>query len=792
MPCGFAAATGAQLTFTEVKSRPGDAIPVDKLSEYQKRKLAIDCWNHGFWEDLFIGDRHITKPEAVDAVNESSELGKNLVQITMTGYDHIYRSFLPHDEQKFPLVKKMISDPLSDSPKPHSELTIVSESMISPPAFTVHNHLSVIVYIYKLDASDNATYFGDIPAESKLSSFTADFTGQRWAAHASKDPNSSILGYYVAYPGCTTWDIVSFPTDRFLPSALNSTQQWSVRITNNLKTYICIWQVMPNGSLKFVVAINSCFSTSCDSCYLGTSLVATQGDIVVSKFFIDSTECTTWLLDIDTPPGGEEIYATGDNNYIFYQVNTPQDDMVTPAAKNYSKQITISSNVSYLYASLFDSCDVYFAAPEDVKVTIVSQDTPSSPPTHYDKNANTDSLYIQMTTNGKSLQKLCVKDPAAGVWTITIQAKTNTPVNFQFQTVPTADPYGTMQATLSSRSMLGSNWEDIAYAGYANIANNISTNQMFDVEGDIDAIPPFYAVVAVGMALAVATQVMLGYLTTTVQDDQGIVKDTTDTVKNVAAPTPSDLHNILLVDANGADNGTKLVFQGRNKYIYPEVESGVFRKNYSKLVGENEAIKKKFLSKLNDSNFKLVSAGGHGNNDRVSGYSASGISPWTPILLTTDVTKQLATGKIFHFLACNTANSLGPALVKNGAIAFVGYNKPFAFCPDYKWMFKPDCTVDQELIKGKTVKQAVENAKAEYKKFVNKANDSGISPKVIGMLESDCEALLVLGNGNAMLLQASNQDEQQKSTSQDEQHSGNTTREQVNMKAGMSVAVAVS
>ena len=53
MPCGFAAATGTQLTFSEVKSHPGDAIPVNKLSEDQKQKLAIDCWNHGFWEDFY-------------------------------------------------------------------------------------------------------------------------------------------------------------------------------------------------------------------------------------------------------------------------------------------------------------------------------------------------------------------------------------------------------------------------------------------------------------------------------------------------------------------------------------------------------------------------------------------------------------------------------------------------------------------------------------------------------------------------------------------------------------------
>ena len=118
VPCGFAAKNGAQLTFTEVKSRPGDAISIDKLSEDQKRKLTIDCWNHGFWDDIFIDGRRLTKSEAIDAVEnfkDSGELGYELVQITMAGYAHIYKSFLPHDEEKWPLVKLIGKPELKES-----------------------------------------------------------------------------------------------------------------------------------------------------------------------------------------------------------------------------------------------------------------------------------------------------------------------------------------------------------------------------------------------------------------------------------------------------------------------------------------------------------------------------------------------------------------------------------------------------------------------------------------------------------------------------------------------------
>ena len=129
-------------------------------------------------------------------------------------------------------------------------------------------------------------------------------------------------------------------------------------------------------------------------------------------------------------------------------------------------------------------------------------------------------------------------------------------------------------------------------------------------------------------------------------------------------------------------------------------------------------------------------------------------------------------------MACNTANELGPALVANKATAFVGYNKHFLSDPGFMWMLKPDCIIDRELIKGNTVNQAVENARAKYTEMMNNVY---ITPVIIGALKQDRDALVVLGNGNAKLLQANNkderwnsasQDEQQKSTSQDEQHSG--------------------
>ena len=305
------------------------------------------------------------------------------------------------------------------------------------------------------------------------------------------------------------------------------------------------------------------------------------------------------------------------------------------------------------YASLFDCCDAYFGSTRrTLQSTIDSQDASSGAITHYNSNTNTDNLYIQMTATGQSLYKLCIKNPPAGVWTITIQAMTNTPVCFQFQTVPTADPYSTMKATLSLSSVLGSNWEDMAYAGFTNIANTqVSASE------DVDDVS-FIGILLALTALLTATEIAhASAVLMDIQNDQGDRKEATDTVTCAAAPTPSPtpspVYEILLVDANGADSTSQFLYQGRENYVYSVIKIGAYSNKYIyfELVGENKAVKKEFISKLDDHNasLKFVSVGGHGYPDRVCGYTASGNKLFTPILETPDVTEELVNKDISFF-----------------------------------------------------------------------------------------------------------------------------------------------
>ena len=812
IPCGYHY-TGERLTFSRVKKfvecvTAGDPklrgvaiikrakiIPIEELSENQRQNLAIDCWNHGLWYDIVIGDDQITKDKAIAAVKERSALGKKLVHLVMTGYTHIYKSLLPHDEKNNPLVltkfKWLSASSSSPMMTPESgpqkkrtklELPVVPEaSTLSEPesvasaspstteksSVMIYNNLSFTVYIYSYSEGASKC-ISDIPAGVKMKFSILKYDEPLVAEKDKMDSLSRVVSAYVTHRGCTTWNIDSFPVGSLFPSFWKMDQEpWVVRIKNyELKTYVCIWQVLPNGSLHFIRVLphHSSFQTG-PLCYIGTSLVATQGGTVISKFFADSTTCTEWSICpvIETCTAYKPVtYRTGDNNYIFYQVSTLQDDMIIPVSNNFSKKITIPPGVKFLYASLVDPYNAYFSVPEGVTVTIDSQDATGAI-THYNSDTNTESLYIQMgqmTAFSKTLQKLCVKDPTAGIWTINIESKTNTPVFFQFQTVPTKDPYDTMKKTLSK--LLGLLWNYIAYAGFTNICNLGGDN-------DIVVMP---VVAAIGTALFIGLWTLLYK---SLQNSSGDIKKAISTVCSAVAPPRPNLPDILLVDANGDDEYTKRVYEGRAQFLYPEVELGVFQQNFSKLVGELEATRDRFLTNLANTNLKLVSVAGHGKSEAVYGYLPRGAYQEAHVILnTTDVKDEpeRVNGKIFHFYACCTATNLGPELDRNKAMAYVGYNKELTTLVNednrHPWMIKPDCSIDLSLIEGKTVQAAVNNAKSYYKKLIIKHRE--LHPQLIGILEGHCNALTVIGNLDARLVPINNSTEEQQSTGQDEQH----------------------
>lgn len=112
---------------------------------------------------------------------------------------------------------------------------------------------------------------------------------------------------------------------------------------------------------------------------------------------------------------------------------------------------------------------------------------------------------------------------------------------------------------------------------------------------------------------------------------------------------------------------------------------------------------------------------GHGNADVFTGYQLDRIiSTFDPESL------QAFRGRVVHLLSCSTAQRLGPALILNGARAYIGYIGP-AYCaaafvpyehPAYYSIEDCDFEWDRALASGLTVRQAWGRVQTKYNEWV--------------------------------------------------------------------------
>jgi hypothetical protein len=132
----------------------------------------------------------------------------------------------------------------------------------------------------------------------------------------------------------------------------------------------------------------------------------------------------------------------------------------------------------------------------------------------------------------------------------------------------------------------------------------------------------------------------------------------------------------------------------------------------------------------------LITGAGHGDRDKFLGDKDEDIFPenfYDP--------KEVA-NKIVHFLACSTADNLGPNFIKNGCKAFIGYTAPFVFEPEWADIFfKCDMKVDLSLAAGNSVSQAVRDAKQEFDVEINKPSNASI----VSELKNRRNTLVALG-----------------------------------------------
>ncbi len=82
-------------------------------------------------------------------------------------------------------------------------------------------------------------------------------------------------------------------------------------------------------------------------------------------------------------------------------------------------------------------------------------------------------------------------------------------------------------------------------------------------------------------------------------------------------------------------------------------------------------------------------------------------------------------GKIAHFLTCYSALQLGPDFVKNGCVAYIGYDDQFVFDPgSADVFFECDGEIDRALADGLTVGDALARSKAMFAQRIEQLGDT--------------------------------------------------------------------
>ena len=126
---------------------------------------------------------------------------------------------------------------------------------------------------------------------------------------------------------------------------------------------------------------------------------------------------------------------------------------------------------------------------------------------------------------------------------------------------------------------------------------------------------------------------------------------------------------------------------------------------------------------------------GHGSYTTYTGHY------YDPIIQVGNYSAAEAKGKIVHFLSCETARDLGPDFVKNGCLAYFGYDEDFVFTTaEQDVFFECDSEIDRAFADDLTAAQVYDRVKAL---FVQRAADLRAQGKqtAAATLESDLDIL---------------------------------------------------
>lgn len=215
------------------------------------------------------------------------------------------------------------------------------------------------------------------------------------------------------------------------------------------------------------------------------------------------------------------------------------------------------------------------------------------------------------------------------------------------------------------------------------------------------------------------------------------------------------MSNTILVTSPSSDSTTRYISAWAERTV-KELESKHLK---FILLLKERATTSVFDSMLKKHNPSLLFLNGHGGHDLVCGHN-------NEILLQAGKNEIVLKDKVTYALSCSSAKTLGPAAVKSGASAYIGYNEDFIFFISPEKVNRPreDKTAEMfltpanhvvvSLAKGHTAGEATTAAKGYFLKEIQKLISSETSPDDRGYLRYliwDMRNLVCQGDQNAVV-----------------------------------------
>lgn len=421
----------------------------------------------------------------------------------------------------------------------------------------------------------------------------------------------------------------------------------------------------------------------------------------------------------------------GGNQYCYASFTNTAGGMSASVTR--SQLFAVAESTPALIISLTASRED-FSAPAGVALTVLDPDGNT-----YASAQNSETVFVRTADGVPTL--IAVVNPVAGNWTVTATANGRSPFVLAFQTVPNSDIAATIQATLEP--VYGS-------APYQ--------SDRLVVDFGLGGLPSWVVAgaIVVGAAIAAASIIVTAGVTapavlaaiaiigstevvTAVALTKGLTRsgDTalTQAAANLMQLDPSTI-TVILADAD-YDPLTRGLLQAREEKTYLYAVSSAFQRT---VIQRAQFTNAEIVAALQNGHVGYLTASSHGLSDAILGWPQESKNEF--VLKSGTYPKQAVSGIIFHFLACYAGRDCGPALVTNGASAFLGYTERFQYTNTRRdIMLEPDMVVDEQLLNGATVGAAQAAAVEMFNKNIALLRDWGNLFEA-AMLQGDRDAFV--------------------------------------------------